>query len=63
MDSKELFFADADSGFEDAKFVILGVPFDGTSSFRKGAMLAPKFIREESYNHETYLFEHDMDME
>lgn len=63
MDSKELVFADADSSFEDAHFVIVGVPFDGTCSFRKGARLAPKCIREESYNLETYLLEHDVDLE
>jgi len=63
MESKELFFADADSSFEEAQFVILGVPFDGTCSFRKGARFAPKSIREESYNLETFLFEHDVELE
>lgn len=63
MEPKDIFFADAESSFEDAAFVILGVPFDGTCSFRKGASLAPKSIREESYNHETYLFEHKIDLE
>lgn len=63
MESKELFFADANSSFEEARFVIFGVPFDGTCSFRKGARFAPKSIREESYNLETYLFEHDVDLE
>lgn len=63
MESKDLFFADADSSFDEAQFVILGVPFDGTCSFRKGAKFAPKSIREESYNLETYLFDHDLDLE
>lgn len=63
MESKEIFFADADSSFEEAQFVILGVPFDGTCSFRKGARFAPKSIREESYNLETFLFEHDVELE
>jgi agmatinase len=63
MESKDLFFADADSSFDKAQFVILGVPFDGTCSFRKGARFAPKSIREESYNLETYLFDHDIDHE
>lgn len=63
MDSKELVFADADSSFEDALFVIFGVPFDGTCSHRKGSSFGPKSIREESYNFETYLFEHDIDLE
>jgi agmatinase len=63
MDEKYLVFADADSSLEDAQFVILGVPFDGTCSFRKGTSLGPKSIREESYNLETYLFEHAVDLE
>jgi agmatinase len=63
MESENIFFADATSSLEDSIFIILGVPFDGTSSFRKGTSFAPKVIREESYNHETYLFEHDVDLE
>jgi len=63
MESMKLFFADAESSFEDGHFVIFGVPFDGTCSHRKGTALAPKSIREESYNFETYLFEHDVDLE
>ncbi|MCK5644618.1 MAG: agmatinase, partial [Gammaproteobacteria bacterium] len=63
MESMKLFFADAESSFEDGHFVIFGVPFDGTCSHRKGTGLAPKSIREESYNFETYLFEHEVDLE
>jgi agmatinase len=63
MASMKTFFADAESSFEDAYIAILGVPFDGTTSHRKGTALAPDAIREESYNFETYLFEHDVDME
>lgn len=48
--------------FEDAKFVIVGVPFDKTSSFRSGSKLAPNAIREASLNFENCLFEHDMDL-
>lgn len=55
-------FADANSSFNDAKFVILGVPFDATSSFRSGSRFAPNRIREASYNFETYLIEHDIDL-
>ncbi len=63
MESMKLFFADAESSFTDGYFAIFGVPFDGTCSHRKGTALAPKSIREESYNFETYLFEHDVDLE
>jgi agmatinase len=48
------YFADADSSFEDADFIIFGVPYDKTSSFRPGASQAPKKIREASWNFETY---------
>lgn len=59
---QSLKFADANSEYEEAKFVILGVPFDATSSFRKGAALAPNRIREASYNFEVYLFEHEIEI-
>lgn len=55
-------FADANATFEDAEFVILGIPFDRTASFRSGARFAPNAIREASYNFETYLFEHEVDL-
>jgi agmatinase len=58
----ELFFADADSNYPDADFVIFGAPFDGTSSFRKGSRLAPDAIREASYNFETYNPYFDIDL-
>lgn len=63
MESMKMFFADAESSFEDGHFTIFGVPFDGTCSHRKGTALAPRSIREESYNFETYLFEHEVDLE
>jgi len=55
-------FADANSSFNDAKFVMFGVPFDSTSSFRSGSRFAPNRIREASYNFETYLMEQDVDL-
>jgi len=48
------YFADADSNFKEAKYVIFGVPFGKTSSFRFGSNLAPKEIRQASWNFETY---------
>jgi len=48
------YFADAESSFNDADFVIFGVPYDKTSSFRLGASKAPKEIRQASWNFETY---------
>jgi len=47
-------FADARSLYKDALFVIFGVPFDATSSFRRGSCEAPDAMRKASYNFETY---------
>jgi agmatinase len=58
-----LLFADAGSTLDDSDFVIFGVPFDKTSSFRAGAAEAPDAIREASHNFETYKFEHGEDIE
>ena len=48
------YFADAESSFKESKFVIFGLPYDKTSSFRHGAAEAPKYIRQASWNFETY---------
>ncbi|KYK22813.1 hypothetical protein AYK21_03555 [Thermoplasmatales archaeon SG8-52-2] len=50
------YFADAESSFDEAKYVIFGVPYDKTSSFRPGARNGPKEIRKASWNFETYNF-------
>lgn len=60
--SRFLHFADADAEFDEAEFIIFGVPFDATSSYRNGTRLAPNSIREASYNFETYLYEYDIDI-
>jgi len=48
------YFADAEADFNDAEYVIFGVPYDKTSSFRAGASIAPKEIRRASWNFETF---------
>lgn len=58
-----LSFADSESSFEDADFVILGAPFDRTTTFRSGARFAPTTIREASWNFERDLFEHGVSFE
>jgi len=55
-------FADANADYSEAHFVIYGVPFDKTTSFRPGARFAPNAIREVSYNFETFMFEHGIDL-
>ncbi len=46
--------ADALSDYENSKYVIFGVPFDNTSSFRRGSRLAPNSIRYAYNNLESY---------
>lgn len=56
------FFADANSDYKNAKYVICGVPFDGTSCFRLGSRFAPAEMRNNSYNFETYSHLFDIDL-
>jgi len=56
------YFADAESSFDEARYIITGIPYDKTSSFRKGAVKAPKQIREASWNFETYNIENNVDI-
>ncbi len=55
-------FADANSDFKSSFFVIFGVPFDGTSSYRHGSKFAPYEIRKASYNLESFLLNHKLDL-
>lgn len=48
------YFADAESDFDEADFVIFGIPFEKTSAFRHGSNKAPFEIRQASWNFETY---------
>ncbi|MCL5930588.1 MAG: agmatinase [Candidatus Thermoplasmatota archaeon] len=47
-------FCDSSDSYEDSRYVVFGVPFDSTVSFRSGAKLAPNEIRKASYNMESY---------
>jgi agmatinase len=49
--------------FEKADYVILGVPFDVTSTYRTGARFGPNAIRQASLNIETYSFRAGIDIE
>lgn len=44
----------ANYDFKKANIALLGVPYDGTSSFRPGSRFAPDAIREASYGIESY---------
>ncbi|NJE30898.1 agmatinase [Thermococcus sp. 18S1] len=47
---------------EEARFVILGVPFDGTTSFKPGARFGPTLIRHATLNLESYILDYDVDI-
>jgi len=55
-------FADATASFEEAEYVIAGVPFDRTTSFRPGARFGPDSIRQHSWNFESYDLETGVDL-
>lgn len=57
-----LHFADANKNFNESFFIIFGVPFDGTSSYRHGSKFAPNEIRKASYNLESYVIEHKISL-
>ncbi|HUS99109.1 MAG TPA: agmatinase [Candidatus Thermoplasmatota archaeon] len=57
------YFADAESSFDNASFILFGVPFEKTSSFRHGADKAPCEIRQASWNFERYDFRTRMNFE
>ncbi len=58
-----MIFADATWQYKDARFVIVGIPYeDREMSFRKGASKAPDYIRELSYNYESYDIFTDFDL-
>ena len=49
--------------FEKADYIIIGVPFDVTSTYRTGARFGPNAIRQASLNIETYSFCTGIDIE
>jgi agmatinase len=55
-------FMDVKTSLNDSNFVIFGVPFDKTSSFRRESNLAPNAIREASYNYEPYIYEYNVNI-
>ncbi|MGB9914579.1 MAG: agmatinase [Candidatus Bathyarchaeales archaeon] len=49
--------------FEKSRYMIFGVPFDVTSTYRTGARFGPTAIRQASLNIETYSFRTGVDVE
>src|SRR4030066_895605 len=69
MSNLELFlsqsnvFSGIQKPFEKANYIIFGVPFDVTSTYRTGARFGPDAIRQASLNIETYSFRSGFDVE
>ena len=69
MSNLELFvsqsniFSGIQRPFEKADYMIFGVPFDATSTYRTGARFGPNAIRQASLNIETYSFRTGIDVE
>jgi agmatinase len=69
MSHRELLVSQSNvfSGFQktlgEADYVVFGVPFDVTSTYRTGARFGPNAIRQASLNIETYSFRTSIDVE
>lgn len=69
MSNRELYvsqsnvFGGMQKPFKKAKYVVLGVPFDVTSTYRTGARFGPNAVRQASLNIETYSFCSGIDVE
>jgi len=61
--SQPAVFSGIQKSLSEATYVVLGVPFDVTSTYRTGARFAPLAIREASFNIETYSFRSNIDIE
>jgi agmatinase len=55
-------FADANAEFKEAKYVIFYLPYDRTTTHRKGASKAPEAICKESWNFESWDLKRGIDL-
>ena len=56
-------FSGRSSEFEEAGYVVIGIPYDKTSTYRSGSKFGPSAIREASSNIETYSLRTNVDVE
>ncbi len=56
-------FSGLQTSFEKSKYIVVGVPFDVTSTYRTGARFGPAAIRQASLNIETFSFRTGQDIE
>ena len=55
-------FADADAEFDAARFVVVGLPYDATVSYRFGTKLGPAAIRQATWNLEQLNIRNGVDL-
>lgn len=60
---KPYFFSGIEHSYEESLFSIIGVPFDGTTSFRPGSRFGPGSIRHFSLEAETLSLSSGLDLE
>jgi agmatinase len=58
--TKEAFLGQEEVTFDNARFVIIPVPYDATSTYKKGSAKGPDALIDASYNLELY--DHELDM-
>jgi len=56
-------FTGLSTPLNEARYVVVGVPFDHTSTYRAGSRFAPRAIREASFNIETFSLRAGVDIE
>lgn len=58
-----LYFSDIRTEYDKAKYVVIGIPFDSTSSFRPGSRFAPLSVRNVSLEMESFDVETGIDFD
>lgn len=58
-----LVFSGSQARMDETPFVVVGVPFDSTATYRPGARFGPMAIRDASANLETWSFRANVDFE
>lgn len=61
--SKVDHFSGYSKPLDESRYVVLGVPYDHTSTYRAGSRFAPRAIRDASLNIETYSLRTGIDIE
>ncbi len=61
--SMSMSFSGLAKTYADSQYVVIGVPYDVTSSYRSGSRFGPAALREASLNIETYSLRSETDLE